>query len=805
MHHLLPPQFGQAIGWTILHSLWQAMLIAIVAAAAMVVFRQKKAAIRYHVAGLGLSLILLSAAATFCCYVQQPEPLVSDLGTSIKAEVLAAPSLTDGGVGAAEQPVATYASLGPIETVQTYFEPHISLIAVLWCLGFALCLLRLLGDIGQVYYLKTQRNFPADEYWIDLKDGLLRKAGLNKVVALVESTLVRTPLVVGHLKPFIMFPIGLINRLDPFEAEAIIAHEIAHIVRRDYLFNILQSLVETIFYYHPAVWWLSSTMRREREIAADELAIALTGNPVNYAKALVVVQELAYFPLSPALAFAGQRKSQLFTRIQRILHSKHSKSLVMEKFISAGAFVLLLVGLTFAQINTTPQNQEGSAEMTNSQFAPPDSTSGIWEGKIENGELCLLMTQRSKRNNWSTHDCYPLSSFSTLPNGKGTFTMTREAGTITYTGEFDGKEGFGRFQFQENPDFRKMLSERGIKNVEAGLMIHFCMSNVTRGYLDFLNQKGYKNVDADELAGLAVHGLDEAAITSYLDIFAKAGKKDVELDDLMSFKIHDVSGEYIALMNSLGFKSLSLDDVLAAKIHGITPEFVQSCKALGYANLDFDEVLAAKIHGITPEFVQSCKAMGYANLDFDDVLSFRIHGMSPEYLTSLKNAGITDLSADEAMGFKVHNITPEYIASLKAAGFSDLDADDIQGFKVHNVTPEYVASLKAAGLTNLNTEDILAYKIHEVTPELIATYRSMGFKNVDNDELLSLKIHGVDAAFIESYKSVFDKTLDLDEVLSLKIHDVTPDFVRRAREKGFKDMSVDEYIQLKIQFGDKIK
>lgn len=777
MHHFLPPQFGQAIGWTILHSLWQAMLIAIVAAAAMVVFRQKKAAIRYRVAGLSLGLILLSAAATFCWYVQQPEPLVGDVDTSIKAEVLvAAPSLADRGVGAAEQPVATRASLGPIETVQTYFEPHISLIAVLWCLGFALCLLRLLGDIGQVYYLKTQRNFPADEYWIDLKDGLLRKAGLNKVVELVESTLVRTPLVVGHLKPFIMFPIGLINRLDPFEAEAIIAHEIAHIVRRDYLFNILQSLVETVFYYHPAVWWLSSTMRREREIAADELAIALTGNPVNYAKALVVVQELAYFPLSPALAFAGQRKSQLFTRIQRILHSKHSKSLVMEKFISAGVFVLLLVGLTFAQINTTPQNQEVLTEMTNGQFAPPDSTSGIWEGKIENGELCLTMTQRSKRNNWSTHDCYPLSSFSTLPNGKGTFTMTREAGTITYTGEFDGKEGYGRFQFQENSDFRKMLSERGIKNIEAGLMIHFCMSNVTRGYLDFLNQKGYKNVDADELAGLAVHGLDEATITSYLDIFAKAGKKDVELDDLMSFKIHDVSGEYIALMNNLGFKNLSLDDVLSAKIHGITPEFVQSCKA-----------------------------MGYANLDFDDVLNFKIHGMSPEYLTSLKNAGITDLSADEAMGFKIHNITPEYIASLKAAGFSDLDADDIQGFKVHSVTPEYVASLKAAGLTNLNTEDILAYKIHGVTPELIATYRSMGFKNVDNDELLSLKIHGVDAAFIESYKSVFDKTLDLDEVLSLKIHDVTPDFVRRAREKGFKDMSVDEYVQLKIQFGNKIK
>jgi beta-lactamase regulating signal transducer with metallopeptidase domain len=804
---LLSPQLGQAIGWTLLHSLWQAMLIALAAAVLMVVFRQKKAQVRYRVAGLGLGLTLLSAVVTFCWYAQPTVPAAA-ASQSDRVVMPALPALQNPESAAVETEPRSAAALSVLESAQAYFAPHTSLIAVLWCLGFALCLLRLLGDIGQVHYLKTQRNFPADEYWLDLMNELLRKAGLHKTVALVESTLVRTPLVVGHLKPFIMFPIGLINRLDPFEAEAIIAHEIAHIVRRDYLFNILQSLVETIFYYHPAVWWLSSAMRREREIAADELAISLTGNPVNYAKALVVVQELAYFPLSPALAFAGPRKSQLFTRIQRILHSKHSKSFVMEKFISASAFLLLLAGLSLAQHygpNSAPTSSVSITEVSAPRFTPADSTAGIWEGAVENGQLCLTMTRRDRRNHWSTSDCYALSDFSALPKGKGTFTMTREAGTVTFTGEFDGKGGYGRFLFVENPAFGKMLAEQGIKNVDEDLMIHFCMSNVTRGYIDFLKKKGFKNIDGDELAGLAIHGLDQATVTSYLDMFAKMGRKNPGLDDLMSFKIHDVSEEYIAQLNAAGFKDLSLDDVLAAKIHDVTPEFVRSCRE-----------------------------MGYPELDFDDVLSFKVHGMSPEYLSGLKNAGIRDLSADEAQGFKVHDITPEYIAGLKAAGFTDLDADQIQGFKIHDVTPEYVASLRAAGLSDLDADNILGFKIHDITPELVAAYRSMGFKSLDNDEImglkiheidakylesckslfsqplgvdevLSLKIHHIDAAFVEAYKPVFSKKLDMDEVLSLKIHDVTPEFIRRAREKGFKDMTPDEYVQLKIQFGNKLK
>jgi beta-lactamase regulating signal transducer with metallopeptidase domain len=805
MYQLFPPHISQALGWTILHSLWQAMLIAIFSAVVLLYLRKKTAKTRYRVVGLSMLMILVSAIATFSWYANYPIETEAFSNDQVSDQELYIPcSDTTISVLARE---TNEEALQPIAVVQNYFKPHLSLIALIWCFGFAFCLLRLLGHIAQVYYLKTQRNFPADEYWVDIKDNLLQKAGLNKTVELVESAMVRTPILVGHLKPFIMFPIGLINRLDPSEVEAIIAHEVAHIIRRDYLFNILQSLVETIFYYHPAVWWLSNAMRREREIAADELAIALTGNAVNYAKALVVVQELAYFPLSPALAFAGPRKSQLFMRIQHILHSKHSKSFVMEKFFSAGVFLLLLVGLTYAQRGQQAEDKTSGlpTRSVTSPFTSADSTAGIWEGQIKNNELCLTLTRRSKHNNWSDYNCFPVSDFTTLPNGRGTFSMTREAGTISFTGEFDGKEGYGRFSFVEDTKFRSLLSEYNIRNVKESVMIHLFMNDVNRDYLEFLKQKGYKNIDGNELAGLAIHGLDQGTITTYLDMFEKQGKKTVDLDDLMSFKIHEVTNEYIAQINALGFQDLGLDDYLSAKIHDITPEFVQSCKEMGYKNLSFDDVLSFKIHGMSPEYLSQMKDAGYGSLTADEAQSFKIHDVSPEYIASLKAAGFTNLSADDLQGFKIHGITPEYVANLKAAGFTNLNNDEIMAFKIHGVTPEYVASLKAAGISNLDNDEITAFKIHGLTPEVIKTYQQMGFKDLGNEGLISMKIHGITTAFIESFKPVIDSKLTLDQAISLKIHQLTPEFIRNAREKGFTDMDIEEYIQLKIQFGDKLK
>ncbi len=360
-----------ALGWMVIHSLWQATAIAFIYGVIQLILRKKTAKIRYTIANMALFGVVLSAIVTFCLYYDfAKEP----------SQMVFIPS-DDTVINAVQSPVieATSDTANPlsINGFKDYFNHNIPLIVTIWILGVALFLLKLLGGISYIYYLKNRMNFPADEYWADMLQRLSEKAGLKKGIEIVESAMVRTPMVVGHLKPMILFPMGVINRLTPQEVEAILAHELAHVMRNDFIFNILQSVAEALFYFHPAVWWLSAQIRNERESACDEKAIELINSKLNYAKALVTIQEMAYYPLSPALAFAGQRKNQFVLRMQRILNQPY-KTNVMEKIIATVLVVVAIAGLTIGQNQITkPETStttESSTTTTTTTQYPNDTT-----------------------------------------------------------------------------------------------------------------------------------------------------------------------------------------------------------------------------------------------------------------------------------------------------------------------------------------------------------------------------------------------------------------------------------------------
>ncbi|MBK7936972.1 MAG: M48 family metalloprotease [Lewinellaceae bacterium] len=346
---ILPHNLSSALGWMVLHVFWQASAIGIATGLLLNAMRRMPARSRYWVANAALGAILVAALGTFIYYYEDAPPVPANGPAIVPASGLAAhPAQT----GAALSPAMDTPFLGSA-VLSGYFNRHLPLIVALWSLGLSLFLLRLLGNIGYVCYLKNRLNFPAEEYWQELLDQLVQKSGLSKKIRLVESALVRTPMVLGYFKPLILFPIGMINRLDPREAEAILAHELAHVLRHDYLFNILQSIVEALFYFHPAVWWLSGTVRHEREVAADDMAIRLTGNPMTYAKTLVLVQDAAFVPVSLSPAFSGARKNRLLERVQHVLNVQQSKSLSMEKIIATCCILLIIIGIGYTQTRNT--------------------------------------------------------------------------------------------------------------------------------------------------------------------------------------------------------------------------------------------------------------------------------------------------------------------------------------------------------------------------------------------------------------------------------------------------------------------
>ena len=363
-----------ALGWMVVHSIWQATLIALLTGGLNIALRKQSARLRYLVSNVSLFLIMAVSVATFCYYYDFTEEAKQYIliPTQESAQATIAANIQQLNTAIIQSPLS-------IESFKDYFNHNLPLIVTIWIMGVAIFILKLLGGVSYIYYLKSRMNFPTDEYWESMMHRLAHQAGISKPIQLVESAMVRTPMVVGHLKPLILFPLGVINRLSPQEVEAILAHEIAHVMRHDYVFNILQSVVEALFYYHPAVWWLSSQIRNERESACDEIAIDLINSKMNYAKALVTIQEMAYYPLSPALGFAGQRKNQFLIRMQRILNQPQNKTNVMEKLIAILLIFVTLVGLSIGQNQNEKQQNTNNTPQYSTPKTPETPTASSFQ------------------------------------------------------------------------------------------------------------------------------------------------------------------------------------------------------------------------------------------------------------------------------------------------------------------------------------------------------------------------------------------------------------------------------------------
>ncbi len=192
------------------------------------------------------------------------------------------------------------------------------LLVTLWIVGLCFCSIRLLGGLAVVARVKRHHTAPASHEWQQRLAALARRMRVRgrDAISLRVCANIRTAAVIGWLRPVILVPASALTGLAPHQMEAVLAHELAHIRRHDYLVNLLQSVVETLFFYHPAVWYLSRRVRLERENCCDDDAVAVVGDPVTYAGALTDLEMLRQG--APALAMAANGGS-LLRRVERLL------------------------------------------------------------------------------------------------------------------------------------------------------------------------------------------------------------------------------------------------------------------------------------------------------------------------------------------------------------------------------------------------------------------------------------------------------------------------------------------------------
>ena len=344
------PMLVERLGWVLVHSWWQFAAVAAVASVAVRVLRQGSAAARYGVLVGAMGLMVAGPVATWG-WQQANEREIGD-GSSITAvsergvrpeddavrvpaddvvlpsrqDVSPAPALVADAVvvpqSVDETPrVEVVSTAGPslLERTTAALRPWLAWIVATWSVGVMLCSARPLFGWYTLRRLKRVGVSPVSNEVLAALGRVSKQLGLQHSARLLQSTLAQVPIVVGYFRPVILLPVTLVTSIPAAQLEAILAHELAHVRRHDFAVNLLQTLVETLFFYHPAVWWLSRRIRVEREHCCDDLVVRVLGNRVEYGRALVAIEQLR--GRSTVLAL-GANDGSLLSRVRRIVGLK---------------------------------------------------------------------------------------------------------------------------------------------------------------------------------------------------------------------------------------------------------------------------------------------------------------------------------------------------------------------------------------------------------------------------------------------------------------------------------------------------
>lgn len=386
-----------SITHTIIQSTWQGAIIAMITFALFQWRGKHNPIIKYRIALLGISSLFVCALVTF---------------------------LTSYMMGVATDTIAMSGTISEwAANVVMLDEGALMLsntwIGYLWILGVTVFSIKFLMDIGIVQYIRySARESEESKQYDSMLDSMQQE--LNTSVILKVSKIVQAPVTIGFFKPIILFPVGMLTQLTLMEVESILRHEMAHIIRKDYLMNIIQSIMEIVLFYHPLVWWLSKVAREEREYCCDDAALTTTGEALDYAKTLVRIQEIVIQQRQTlAMSFADQ---SLMNRIKRIMNLPKSNRNMREKLIAITAVLALLIFASKDMIASVSDKIWNVVEIENTEI-PRESV----ELEMEIMSIDTLPT--ISKHSYSM----------TKSDDDGSITIKKENGKITKL-EIDGKK-----------------------------------------------------------------------------------------------------------------------------------------------------------------------------------------------------------------------------------------------------------------------------------------------------------------------------------------------------------------------------
>jgi beta-lactamase regulating signal transducer with metallopeptidase domain len=317
------------LGWVLVHALWQA---AVLAGAAAAVLRIGRASSRFRYATVFGALLAVVALA------------------AVTAAALASAKIAViGGATMTPSDNATGAETPLLVTIHTALAPTTRWIGLVWLGCVGILFIRWSGGWWLIGRLRHRGTRPARPSWEALLRVTASRMGVAAPIELLESSAVDTPTVVGHRRPVLLLPVPAFAALARVEAESVLAHELAHVRRGDFVANGVQTVVEILFFFHPAVRWLSRTVRDERELCCDDVAVEAAGSRLVYARALAHLETVRSSVRDRRCLALGANGGILLRRIQRLANgSATSERSALSSRIGATVTLVAASGLLTA-------------------------------------------------------------------------------------------------------------------------------------------------------------------------------------------------------------------------------------------------------------------------------------------------------------------------------------------------------------------------------------------------------------------------------------------------------------------------
>ena len=635
MMNWLSPGAMQSLGWALLHFLWQGAALAALAAAAMALCR--RASTRY-VLGVGaLVLMLLAPLATFFLDSQQH---------SVVPEIAKSSSL-----GAAVWTITTSTAAARSSAEPSSLTSSLNALPWLveaWLLGVAFFSLRSAGGFLLIERERCRQSAVVSPRVLEICYTLQNRFGLNRAIAYCECKWLQAPAVIGWFRPVVFLPVSALTGLSEEQLEVVIAHELAHIQRLDPFVNVFQVCVETLLFYHPAIWWLNKKIRVEREHCCDDMAVALCGNAVEYARALTLMEQ---WRSAPVFAMAVNR-GPLTERIVRVLGLK-TFGAGMRGIGLASSVLCLAAALVAgnALLGMAPPRRI----QADSQSAPSANSS-----------------QQPAANGTPTRKplpSHPQSSESATPNSSSSSSASSYIDSMKAAGLGDlTVDQLIAMKVQDvTPEYVRELHEQGL-HPDVNNLIAMCVQGVTPEYVRGLRESGL-NPDQNQIIALKVQGAD---------------------------------GEYYRGLKEAGIQP-DVNTLIGLKVQGVTPEYVRDLRTAGLT-VTADQVMALKVQDVSAAYLKGLHEQGI-DPRADDAIAMRVQNVTPEYVRDIKALGLKP-STNELIAMRVQDVSPEYIKALQTAGFK-FGINDIISAKVQDVTPEFIERAQKHGFKDLTLQKLI--------------------------------------------------------------------------------------------------